>query len=137
MKMHIPLYAALVCASALSACGDGSGTPVPTSANSTDNALADTRPATNDSPVAAQTRETANPASTPPSPGTLSAAATAPGDPPSAPIAMSPGVMASIDPPGITRPSRIPLSSATGPDADTEVQVQPVVHYPPDSSDGS
>jgi hypothetical protein len=137
MKMHIPLYAALVCASALAACGDGSGTPVSTSASSTDNALADTRTATNDSPVAAQTRATASPASTPPVPGTLSAATAAPGDPPSAPVAMSPGVMASIDPPGTTRPSRIPLSSATGSDADTEVQVQPVVHYPPDSADGS
>jgi hypothetical protein len=137
MKMHIPLYAALVCASALAACGDGSGTPVPASANSTDSTLADTRPATNDSLALAQPGDATPTANPSPSRGNLPALAATPGDPPSAPVAMSPGVIASIDPPGITRPSRIPLSSATGTDTDSEVQVQPIVHYPPDSSDGS
>jgi hypothetical protein len=137
MKMHIPLYAALVCASALAACGDGSGTPASASAHSTDDALANTRPATNDPLSVASSGNTRDAPNTPPSPDTLSASTAAPGDPPSAPVAMSPGVIASIDPPGITRPSRMPLSSVTESDSDIEMQVQPVVHYPPDASDGS
>jgi hypothetical protein len=146
MKMPVSLYAALVCASTLAGCGDGSDAPASTSAQSTESTLADTRPATNDSLSVASSGDTRdastasnalNASNAVPSLDTLAASAAAPGDSPSAPVAMSPGVIASIDPPSITRPSRIPLTSVTSTDTDDEAQVQPVVHYPPDSADGS
>ncbi len=143
MKMHISLYAALVCASTLAGCGDGSDAPASTSTQSTESTLADTHPATNDSLSVVSSGDTgnasnaSNTSNATPSPDTLAASAAAPGDPPSAPVAMSPGVIASIDPPSITRPSRIPLTSVMSTDTDDEAQVQPVVHYPPDSADGS
>jgi hypothetical protein len=142
MNKCLPLCAALVATGALAGCGDGTSvssaqgvaasTPLAQSVD-TSSSFASAQ-ASNASPGSLTSRLAADP---PPSSDPRSPiAGTAPIDPPSTPTAMSPGVVASVDPtPLVSRPASNTVYTAQNA-PDTDVQVQPVVHYAPDSSDG-
>ena len=140
MKMSIPLCAAIIVSGALAGCGDGASGSATVSTSQNDTVAQS--PAQSVANTAGQNTSRialdVNPsqASVPPVSDPRSALATnAPIDPPSPPTAMSPGVIASVDPtPLVSRPANYTVFAAQSAD-DPEVQVQPVVHYAPESSD--
>ncbi|RKP46227.1 hypothetical protein D7S86_25245 [Pararobbsia silviterrae] len=134
--MSFPLCAAILVSGALAGCGDGASVATSQIAPS---AAAPSQPAPN-----ASTNSMARASINDPAPA-LSAshdtdprsalATNAPIDPPSSPTTMSPGVVASVDPsPLVAHRANFTVFAAQSAD-NPEVQVQPVVHYAPDTSD--
>jgi hypothetical protein len=140
--MSIPLCAVIIASGALAGCGDGASDSATVSgSNSQSDTAAQSQAQPSANAAGLNTSRVAldvTPAhpSVPPVSDPRSALATnAPIDPPSPPTAMSPGVIASVDPtPLVSRPANYTVFAAQSAD-DPEVQVQPVVHYAPESSD--
>ena len=137
MRMSLPLCAAIIASGALAGCGDGSSSVLTSRGDVPSASPSQPAPGANASLIARASASLvvqplpALQASDPRS----ALASNAPIDPPSSPTAMSPGVTASVDPtPLVARHANFTVFAAQSAD-NPDVQVQPVVHYAPDSSD--
>ena len=134
MKMSIPLCAAIIVSGALAGCGDGASV----STSQSDAAVgAPAQAALKDHPGTPSLALVSGQIGAMPAPQVSdprsAVAVNAPIDPSSPPTAMSPGVSASVDPtPLVSHPANYTVVTAQSAD-NPEVQVQPVVHYAPDT----